>query len=157
MSSPAADIEIRPMSAADIPRVIELAASVDHAPHYSRSTWSGFLNPEAVPPRIILVAAAPNGLLHGFAVASLLAPNAELESIAVAEANQRRGIGRQLLQSIIRELLQAHIREIWLEVRVSNAPAIALYHGFGFRQTGVRPRYYTGPVEDALLMSIRLP
>lgn len=157
MSSPATGVKIRRMSLADIPEIIELSENVEHTPHYTASTWSALLKPEAVPLRIVLVAAGPGAVLHGFAVASLLAPNAELESIAVVRSSQRHGIGRLLLQSLVQELPKAGIREVWLEVRVSNAPAIALYRGVGFRETGFRPRYYTGPVEDALLMSLKLP
>lgn len=157
MSDFAAGLAIRPMTVADVPWVIDVAAGLEHAPLYPRSTWMGVLNPQSVPRRAALVAIDPSDRLLGFTVASLLPPQAELETIAVAAPSQRQGIARRLLQFLILELRSAGIHEIWLEVRVSNAPAIALYRSFGFGETGRRPRYYDEPIEDALLMSLRLP
>jgi len=151
-----ADVVIRRMSAADLPLVIEIAAGVEHAPRYPLSTWLALLDPGLVPRRLALAAAGPSGAVLGFAVAGLIPPMAELESIAVARSSQRRQIGRRLLLGIQDELRGAGIHEIWLEVRVSNAPAIALYRRLGFRETGRRARYYTQPVEDAVLMSLRM-
>jgi ribosomal-protein-alanine N-acetyltransferase len=54
------------------------------------------------------------------------------------------------------ELKQAQIREVTLEVRASNHPALALYRSLGFVETGRRPRYYVDPVEDAVLLSLEL-
>lgn len=148
------NLEIRRMNADDIPRAMEIAAEAEHAPRYSSAAWFGILSREASLSRIALVAAGPDGALRGFAVASLLPPHAELESIAVAAESLRQGIGRLLLRALIGKLLDAGIEELWLEVRASNAPAIALYRAAGFRETGRRPAYYANPVEDALLMSL---
>ncbi len=142
------------MVAADLQAIIEIAAGLNHAPHYPRSTWGAMLDPEAAPPRLALVAADQAGVVQGFAVASLLPPHAELESVAVRAASQGRGIARRLLQSLLEELGPAAIHELWLEVRASNAAAIALYRRVGFSETGRRPRYYADPVEDAVLMAL---
>jgi tRNA threonylcarbamoyladenosine biosynthesis protein TsaB len=95
------------------------------------------------------------GIVVGFLVASLLPPQAELETIAVAAAAQRRGLGRQLFAALASELGTALVTEVLLEVRASNHPALGLYRRLGFVETGRRPRYYHDPVEDAVLM--RLP
>ena len=155
MSCPATEFEVRRMAVGDLPRILEIAAGLEHAPHYPRSTWLGVLDPQTAPPRLALVAADLSGAVQGFAVASLLPPQAELETIAVAAASQRRGIARRLLQSLLVEIGRAGVHELWLEVRVSNAPAISLYRSLGFRETGRRPRYYADPVEDALLMGLQ--
>jgi ribosomal protein S18 acetylase RimI-like enzyme len=91
----------------------------------------------------------------GFAVASLLPPQAELETIAVAAEAQRCGVARQLFAKLAEELRKAQAMELLLEVRASNYPVIAFYRALGFAQTGSRPRYYADPIEDAVLM--RLP
>ena len=96
------------------------------------------------------------GTVEGFAVACLLAPQAELESIAVAEAEQRRGIGRRLLLAMAEELRAAGVREVLLEVRASNQRARDFYRSLGWNETGRRPRYYADPEEDAVLMSLKL-
>jgi ribosomal-protein-alanine N-acetyltransferase len=97
----------------------------------------------------------PGGIV-GFAVASVVPPQAELETIAVAAEGQRRGVGRNLFAVLAGELAIAHVEELFLEVRASNRAALALYLSLGFSQTGCRPRYYIDPVEDALLLDLRL-
>jgi ribosomal-protein-alanine N-acetyltransferase len=92
----------------------------------------------------------------GFAVASLLPPEAELETIAVASAAQRHGLARRLFAELATEIGAAQITEVFLEVRASNQPALGLYRGLGFAETGRRARYYHDPVEDAVLMRLRL-
>jgi ribosomal-protein-alanine N-acetyltransferase len=94
-------------------------------------------------------------IVAGFAVASLLPPQAELESIAVALAAQRQGLARRLFAVLADELQAAQVTEVLLEVRASNQPALGLYQRLGFAETGRRPRYYHDPVEDAVLMHLR--
>ncbi len=105
--------------------------------------------------RAVLVSDA-DGPLVGFAAASVLSlsghAEAELESIAVARAHVRCGVGRALLDAVLRWAAQEGALSMRLEVRESNAAARALYARCGFVRTGVRHRYYTHPVEDAVLM-----
>jgi ribosomal-protein-alanine N-acetyltransferase len=86
----------------------------------------------------------------------LAGDQAELETIAVAAPSQRQGVGRQLWAAMARELRLAGVREVRLEVRASNRPAIGLYRALGFAETGRRPRYYADPAEDAVLMDLQL-
>ena len=155
------DVQIRRMTAADLEQVMEIAASLPDAPHWPQSAYANALNPDSTPRRIALVivpaASAPKpSAVLGFTVASLLPPQAELETIAVAAASQRRGLGRQLFHALANELQSAGAREVALEVRASNRAALGFYRSLGFGQTGRRPRYYTDPVEDAVLMSLLL-
>ncbi len=160
----ASPARIRRMTATDIDRVMEIAASLDQTPHWAPGAYRAALDPEAAPPRIALVAeeagdgASPLGAdaVAGFAVASLMPPEAELESIAVAAARQRRGLARRLIAALGEELARAGVAEVLLEVRASNQPALGLYRALGFVEAGRRPRYYREPVEDALLLRLRL-
>jgi len=93
----------------------------------------------------------------GFAVASLLPPQAEIETIAVVPSGQRKGVGRLLLGALLEETKRAGVTEVLLEARQSNRPALGLYRSLGFEQTAVRPRYYADPQEDAVLMALRIP
>lgn len=156
MSQPAAKIEIRPMCAADVDAVLGLAKSLKDAPHWPRAAYLQALDPFAEPRRIALVAANADGAMGGFVVASVLSPQAELETIAVAAASQRRGLARRLLLALAQELRLAGVAELFLEVRVTNQPALSLYRSLGFAETGRRPRYYADPVEDAVLMALPL-
>lgn len=148
---------IRRMTLADLDRVMEIAESLKDAPQWPRSAYLAALDPAAAPPRIALVVEGPEaGMVAGFAVASLLPQEAELEIIAVAPAAQRQGLAVRLFEALIAEFYTAYIKGIMLEVRATNQPALELYRRLGFEETGRRPRYYHDPVEDAILMRLRL-
>ena len=150
-------LRIRCMGPRDVDRVIEIARSLEQAPHWQRSAYLAALDPEAAPPRIALVAQdMETGAVQGFAVARLLAPQAELESIAVAAEGQRRGVARRIFMAMAEELRMALVTDVQLEVRASNSPALAFYRTLGFAMTGRRPGYYADPLEDAILMELRL-
>ncbi len=67
------------------------------------------------------------GRLAGFAITQVVLDEASLFNIAIDPDFQRRGYGRQLLQQVIAELEKRDVMTLWLEVRASNQPAIALY------------------------------
>ncbi len=74
-------------------------------------------------------------------------------SIAVLEGYRRRGIGRRLMENALRSLKEVYeCKEVYLEVRVSNLPAIRLYEKLGFKKVRVIPMYYLDG-EDAYLMA----
>ena len=77
-------------------------------------------------------------------------------NLAVAPRVRRRGIGRWLLQQALAMGREEGARRALLEVRVSNQPAVALYQYAGFSRSGIRTKYYTNPVEDAVLMELEL-
>ena len=91
----------------------------------------------------------------GFAVASLIAPEAELETIAVVAKVQRRGLGALLLRALAEELRKVQVSELNLEVRASNRTAVGFYSAHGFEGAGRRMRYYADPEEDAVLMRLK--
>jgi len=157
MNSPSVGAEIRQMTVADLDRVMAIALSLPDAPRWPEATYLDLLKAESKPRRIALIAASPMpGTAVGFAVASFLPPQAELESIAVTAQSQRQGLGRELFDALARKLRAKGVKEIVLEVRGSNRPALAFYRCLGFTKTGLRRSYYTDPVEDALLMRLRL-
>jgi [ribosomal protein S18]-alanine N-acetyltransferase len=98
----------------------------------------------------------PFGSVAGFAVASVLGPQAELEMIAVAADSQRGGVACGIFTTLVKELRSMCAGELLLEVRASNRPALEFYRSQGFEETGRRPRYYSDPVEDAVLMLLQL-
>jgi ribosomal-protein-alanine N-acetyltransferase len=145
------------MTAADLPQVMKIAASLPEAPHWPESAYLDALNPELTPRRIALVAAGQQPVhVEGFAVASVLPPQAELESIAVSAGIHRQGLGRMLFDALVCELQRSGVLEIVLEVRASNHTALAFYRSTGFGQIGLRPAYYVDPIEDAVLMRLQL-
>src|SRR5258708_5949187 len=76
--------KIRPMAAADLKVVVAIADSLATAPHWPRSAYEAALDPAGVPPRIALVAEV-SGIIAGLAIASLIPPQAELETIAISQ------------------------------------------------------------------------
>jgi ribosomal-protein-alanine N-acetyltransferase len=158
MNPPKSEAKIRPMAPADLDRVIEIERSLELAPHWPRSAWLSALDAHSTPHRIALVAEDPSSYtVVAFAVASLLPPQAELEMIAVAPEFQRRGLAQLLFAAVAEKLRDKQVTEVSLEARASNRPALALYRHLGFQEAARRPRYYADPVEDALLLSLRLP
>lgn len=80
----------------------------------------------------------------------------QITNIATHPAHRRRGYAARVLEALLFEARQRSIAFVTLEARESNTPAIALYEKFGFRTVGRRPRFYTDPVETALVMQCNL-
>lgn len=96
--------------------------------------------------------------LAAFAITQVVLDEATLFNIAVDPAFQRRGLGRALLEHLIRELEARDVFTLWLEVRASNAAAIALYESLGFNEATIRRNYYPTAEgrEDAIIMALPL-
>jgi ribosomal-protein-alanine N-acetyltransferase len=148
---------IRRMTAEDLDRVMEIAASLRHAPQWPREAYKAALDPNAMPRRIALVTdGGQAGRVAGLAVASLIPPQAELEIIAVDTHFQRSGLARGLLAELAGRLRLAGVTEVILEVRATNERALGLYRRLGFVEAGRRPGYYQAPADDAVLMRLEL-
>src|SRR5690606_32166427 len=77
--------------------------------------------------------------------ARLAAEEGEILTIAVAPAHRRLGIGRQLMDAVLRELYSARAEVLFLEVEEANTAALALYRRLGFHPVASRPHYYRHP------------
>jgi [ribosomal protein S18]-alanine N-acetyltransferase len=149
------EILIRQMRTDDIERVLEIAAGLKNMPHWPRIAYLTALDPHAQPRRVSLVAVdTKSDLPIGFAIANLVPPGAELETIAMAAEHQRRGWAGALLERLFEELRLDGVKEIWLEVRVSNEAAFRVYRRAGLVEAGTRKGYYADPVEDATVMRL---
>jgi ribosomal-protein-alanine N-acetyltransferase len=89
--------------------------------------------------------------LCGFIVVRCAADEMEVLNLAVLPESRRQGIARTLLDAAVANAGDREVQRIYLEVRDSNAVAIAFYRAMGFEQTGRRSKYYSDPVDDALL------
>jgi len=98
------------------------------------------------------------GLIIGYSVIMIAAGEAHLLNLSIAGGWQRRGLGSELLQFIIRLARDYAADRIYLEVRPSNAAARALYGGAGFSEIAVRRGYYPEGErrEDAVVMELIL-
>ena len=89
----------------------------------------------------------------GFAGMWLLVDEAHVTTFATRRAWRRQGIGERLLLALLDLSAARGAHEATLEVRPSNMPARRLYEKYGFKNVGVRTRYYSDNNEDALIMT----
>ena len=99
-----------------------------------------------------------NGHVGGYGVMSLVVGEAHLLNICIAPEWQHRGHGRVLLEHFLDLARERGAEQMFLEVRMSNQSAIALYHKRGFNEVGTRKNYYPGANgrEDALIFALTL-
>lgn len=97
--------------------------------------------------------------LLGYYVAMQGVDEVHLLNITVSPDYQRQGWGRVMLDALALWARGLGAQWLWLEVRVSNTRAIAIYEAHGYRRVGLRKNYYPashGQREDAVVMSLRL-
>ncbi len=99
-----------------------------------------------------------DGCVIGYGVLSLAADEAHVLNVCVAPQVQGHGHGRRLLRALLQLARGRGVKRVFLEVRPTNAHAIALYHDEGFNEIGWRPRYYPAKDgrEDAVVMAMEL-
>jgi len=163
MSASTAGFEIRPASEKELGAIVALEASTPTAPHWPAGTYQAIVqasvadSPAAFPKRCLLVAVNEGSGLLGFAAGAFeRTGEAELETVAVAEAERRQGIGAELCLGVATWAQARGARELLLEVRASSRGAIGLYRKLGFEGIGRRPGYYRQPEGDALVMRLAL-
>lgn len=98
------------------------------------------------------IVAKENNEVVGFAGISTCLDEATLNNIVVKKSCRGRGIGGELLESLIDLCGDLHMRTFTLEVDTENASAIHLYEKFGFKNLGIRKKYYNGS-RDAYIMT----
>lgn len=141
---------IIPMTAGQLFQVAALEKECFPADPWSPET---FLTALDSPNTAILLAQGEDGAVMGYAVLTAVLDEGNLDNIAVASAYRRRGVADALL-STLTGFGRENLSVLMLEVRASNAPAIALYEKHGFIPVGRRKNYYSTPKEDAILMTL---
>lgn len=99
-----------------------------------------------------IVAESEDGGVLGYAGLQVVLDEGYIDNIAVEPNARRHGVADELLDVFCR-FGEANLAFLTLEVRSSNAPAIALYRKHGFEEAGRRKNYYTKPTEDAVIMT----
>jgi len=134
---------------ADIPAIVEIERNSFGDP-WSEGTFRDLLRLRQA---IFLVATegSPESVC-GYVIAAAVADEGEVLNLAVAPQARRRGLGGRLLDAGLAMIRERGAREVFLEVRESNAAAIALYTSRGFAGLARRAGYYRNPVEDALVL-----
>ena len=88
----------------------------------------------------------------GYVGSQTVLDETDMMNVAVHPDHRRRGVAAALITELVSRLKMRGSRCLKLEVRASNAPAIALYETLGFTQLGLRKNYYRNPKEDALIL-----
>ena len=143
-------MHIVPMAERHIDALAELERACFHAPWSAQSLREELDNPLAH----FRVAEDEDGAVLGYVGIHFLADEGFITNVAVAPQARRRGVARALLSDLADYAVAHNGYRITLEVRVSNAPAIALYESLGYVRDGVRPGFYSQPAEDAAIYSL---
>lgn len=138
------DILVREGGAGDLAALTEMEAAV-FSDAWGESLLSSHL---AADYNRVLIAEA-EGAPGGYLLFSVLPPESELYRVAVLPAYRKNGVGDRLMTAYLAMLSASGVSDSFLEVRESNAAAIALYEKHGYACVGCRKNYYRSPTENA--------
>jgi len=144
-----ANATIRRGLADDLPPVAAIEQSSFADPWSERSFEELLRSPAAI---FLVATHADSETVSGYVIAIAVTDQAEILNLAVVVSARRHGLGGALLDAAIEAVSERGAREIFLDVRESNKPALGLYRSRGFAALGRRGKYYRNPVEDALVL-----
>lgn len=142
---------IRKMKKEDIPAVAVLEKEIFPDP------WSEQALAESLEQNhTLLLTAYEDRQLIGYLILYYALEDGEIARIAVIPEKRRQGVGARLLLELENLCELNGITKLLLDVRESNAGAVSFYKDYGFTEDGIRRKFYSDPVEDAVLMSRQL-
>jgi ribosomal-protein-alanine N-acetyltransferase len=141
-------LTVRPIESRDIDAILAIQQA---SPEVAQ--WTGHDYARVVAGDMAGWVAEENAVVAGFLAARRAATDLEILNFAVREDVRRSGAGTSLLRAAVAWGKTFQAEKAFLEVRASNATALRFYERQGFQVTGRRPRYYTAPLEDALLLT----
>ncbi len=144
-------ILIEAMTEADLPEVLEIERASFTMPWSEISFFNQIKNP-----RSISKVARVDGRIAGYICASRIIDEGHILTFAVHPEQRKLGLASALITDMLDHLKGEGCRFIFLEVRVSNEAARRMYEKFGFRDLGERKDYYVSPVEDAVVMVLKV-
>jgi ribosomal-protein-alanine N-acetyltransferase len=144
-------VQVAPVSHLWLDRLVEIDASWNPKSWSQRLFEQELSNPAA---RVRGIFIEDN--LVGYLIVHVVLDEAHIVSFGVDEAFRRRGLGRALLEDLLRIAKLERVTVVTLQVRYSNEAAQKLYRSVGFKLAGVRKRYYSDNGEDAITMRLEL-
>ena len=151
------NLSLRPMQTDDLDAVMQIEPTIYSHP-WTRGNFSDSLN-SGYSAWVL----ERDGEMIGYALLMLVMDEAHLLNLSIAKAQQKRGLGRYLLEHMLKIAKTHKAANMFLEVRPSNVAAIALYENMGFCEISVRRGYYPADPktsengrEDAVLMGLAL-
>lgn len=142
-------LDIVPMEERHLPEVAVIEEACFSLPWSLEAFREELRNPDAV-----YAAAEAGGRTVGYGGMRGAAGEFYIDNIAVDPGYRRKGTGRALMDYLIKAAREAGGEFLSLEVRPSNAPAIALYESLGFKKAGLRRDFYQKPREDGLIYTL---
>ena len=140
-------MKIIPMTDAHVDAVADLEAICFADPWSANSVASELTNPLSC----WLVALEADTVV-GYIGSQTVMGETDMMNVAVHPDHRRKGIAVSLIHALVQKFKECESHCLTLEVRASNAPAIALYEKLGFTEAGRRRNYYRNPKEDALIL-----
>ena len=140
-------MEIRKMTAREIPQVAELEKICFSQPWSEKSVAGELENPLS-----LWLVAMDGDRLAGYVGSQTVMDETDMMNLAVAPQFRRQGVAEALVNALTASLKELGSRCLTLEVRDSNEAARALYGKLGFTEIGRRRGYYRDPREDALIL-----
>jgi ribosomal-protein-alanine N-acetyltransferase len=111
-----------------------------------------YMSELALPATRLYLVARIGATIVGYAGLMTVGEDGHITTIAVDPGWHRRSIGTRLLLALLHQATTRGVRNVTLEVRMSNAAAQTMYRRFGFAPAGVRRGYYVDNAEDAMVM-----
>lgn len=145
------DLQIVPMTKKHVPAIAALERACFTDPWSESSVATELDNPLS-----LWLVAESFGEVIAYIGSQTVLDEADMMNLAVAPMYRRQGIAELLVNTLCDYLRNNCVATLSLEVRQTNAPAIALYEKLGFTLAGVRPNYYFKPRENALIMKKKL-
>ena len=142
-------MELIKLTEAHIPQMVELEKIC-----FSMPWTADMIRSELNNPSCLYLAAVDGDTLVGYIGVQTVLDEGYINNVAVRPEYRRRGIAAALISLLAEQAQAIGLAFMTLEVRESNAPAIALYEKLGFTTVGRRKNYYEKPREDAILMTI---
>lgn len=140
-------MEIRRAKPDDATRIAEMEESYFPDPWNKKDIFSYICSEDG-----LCFTALENGVVIGYIIGRIIAPEGEIYRIAVDESFRQRGIGYRLLSYALKTERGRGLETVFLEVRSRNLPARKLYSAYGFKEISVRKNYYKNPSDDAIIM-----
>jgi [ribosomal protein S18]-alanine N-acetyltransferase len=138
------------MAVGDLDSVVALDSVLFGAEAWSRQMLVDELSHQ--PATRYYLVAEDEGAIVGYAGLMAVGSQADVLTIAVANARWGEGIGSDLIAAMLTEAVRRRCMEIFLEVRADNTRAQRLYRRWGFAEKGIRHRYYQPSGTDAIVM-----
>ncbi len=140
---------LRPATEADLNQIVQIERA-SFADPWTEESFRRLLGGH--PAIFQVIGDPPDTRIAGYVIAFSVGEDAELLNVAVEATFRGRGLAGRMLDAVLFELSGRGVRTAFLEVRESNAAALALYGSRGFTEIGRRRNYYRRPIEDALVM-----